>query len=157
MLVWLHFNVDLWLKVINLVSYSTQVEVHNSAMSKHCRGLAVAWKGGLKRTRNTQKTHTENNPYTNFFVTQRSWTVLGANWVQKFSTLCVKRYGMTHRTYKGGKVCVQKQFQQIAMPKSCTRIIGIKWDSWCTCLSYCTINPHKIYCPPAENSGGVTT
>ena len=140
------------------MSYSNQFEVHNSAMSKHCRGLAVAWKGGLKwNLKNTQKTHTENNPYTKFYATQQSWTILGASWVQKFSTPCVKRYGMIHRTYKGGKICVQKQFQQIAMPKSCTQIIGIKWDSWCTRLSYCTINLHNIYRPLAKNSGGVTT
>ena len=31
-------------------------------------------------------------------------TVFGASWVQQFSTLCVKRYGVIHRTWKGGQV-----------------------------------------------------
>ena len=36
--------------------------------------------------------------------------ILGASLVQKFSTLCDKRYGVVHRTLWGGKSCVQRQF-----------------------------------------------
>ena len=45
-----------------------------------------------------------------------------ALWVQKLLAPCVKRYGMTHRTRKGEKSCIQKQFWTISL---------LKFSWWC--------------------------
>ena len=43
--------------------------------------------------------------------------ILGASWVQKFTTPCVKRYGVIRRTWQGGKRCVQSGFQSQYLPE----------------------------------------
>mgnify|MGYP001804078495 CR=1 FL=1 len=36
--------------------------------------------------------------------------------MQKILTPCVKRYEASHRTWEGGKSCIQNGFEHIAMP-----------------------------------------
>ena len=100
-----------------------------------------------------------------YFTTEIFW----CNLVQKFSAPCVKRYGVIHRTCKGGKSCIQKQFWKLSCRNStnthhwmrvkllvCTHQLHVEWLSTlcchqlkfsveiCICVTPQQFRPHQM-------------
>ena len=98
--------------------YVLLVVNHTNTNSEDSKGLASAWSGDRIRTPNILRTPIKQLARTPLLHHSSICIVFGASWVQQLSILCVERYGMIHRIWKGGKSCVQSRFQHFSTTKS---------------------------------------
>ena len=110
-----------WKMAQNMLSWWWMIPIQ---VQQKIRGLGSAWRGDQIQTRNILRTLIMTTGQYAIIVPIINMYHFRCKLSTKNFQLCVKRYGVIHRIWKGGKSCVQSHFQYFSKPESSRCIVA---------------------------------